>query len=82
MLANTPDRIRTYNLRFRRPMLYPVELRVQGSVLSCFIVGLIVYPITAKEQEVRFHDSICGGPRASVTVLSDRGLGRRGVVVG
>jgi integrase len=28
-VANTPDRIRTCNLRFRRPMLYPVELRVR-----------------------------------------------------
>jgi hypothetical protein len=27
--ANTPDWIRTSNLRFRRPMLYPVELRVR-----------------------------------------------------
>ncbi len=26
--GSTPDRIRTYNLRFRRPMLYPIELRV------------------------------------------------------
>ena len=26
--ANTPQRIRTSNLRFRRPMLYPVELGV------------------------------------------------------
>ena len=25
---STPSRIRTYNLRFRRPMLYPVELWV------------------------------------------------------
>ena len=25
---STPERIRTSNLRFRRPMLYPVELRV------------------------------------------------------
>ena len=24
---STPGRIRTYNLRFRRPMLYPIELR-------------------------------------------------------
>ena len=28
-VANTPDWIRTSNLRFRRPMLYPVELRVR-----------------------------------------------------
>ena len=27
---STPNRIRTYNLRFRRPMLYPVELWVQN----------------------------------------------------
>ena len=29
--ASTPDWIRTSNLRFRRPMLYPVELRVRVS---------------------------------------------------
>src|SRR5687767_4228788 len=27
---NTPSRIRTCNLRFRRPLLYPVELWVHG----------------------------------------------------
>ena len=27
VLTNTPDRIRTCNPRFRRPMLYPIELR-------------------------------------------------------
>jgi hypothetical protein len=29
--VHTPDWIRTSNLRFRRPMLYPVELRVRVS---------------------------------------------------
>jgi hypothetical protein len=28
-IENTPDKARTCNLRFRRPMLYPIELRVQ-----------------------------------------------------
>ena len=28
--GNTPERIRTSNLRFRRPMLYPIELRVRA----------------------------------------------------
>jgi hypothetical protein len=27
---NTPHRVRTCNLRFRRPMLYPIELGVRG----------------------------------------------------
>ena len=27
--GNTPGRARTFNLRFRRPMLYPIELRVR-----------------------------------------------------
>ncbi len=27
--GSTPERIRTSNLRFRRPLLYPVELRVR-----------------------------------------------------
>ncbi len=28
-VGNTPERVRTSNLRFRRPMLYPIELRVR-----------------------------------------------------
>jgi integrase len=32
--GNTPERIRTSNLRFRRPMLYPIELRVQRGGLT------------------------------------------------
>jgi hypothetical protein len=32
-VLNTPDWIRTSNLRFRRPMLYPVELRVRTSIV-------------------------------------------------
>ncbi len=28
-VSNTPERIRTSNLRFRRPMLYPFELQAQ-----------------------------------------------------
>ena len=33
MRSSTPDWIRTSNLRFRRPMLYPVELRVRRLAL-------------------------------------------------
>ena len=29
LLLIAPSRIRTYNLRFRRPMLYPIELWVR-----------------------------------------------------
>ena len=32
---NTPRRARTSNLRFRRPMLYPIELWVRWSVKAC-----------------------------------------------
>ncbi len=32
--ANTPQRARTSNLRFRRPMLYPIELGVRGQADS------------------------------------------------
>ena len=32
---NAPDRSRTYNLRFRRPLLYPIELRALTNLLSC-----------------------------------------------
>jgi hypothetical protein len=38
--ANTPERIRTSNLRFRRPMLYPVELRVRRA--SLFVERMIL----------------------------------------
>jgi hypothetical protein len=39
--GSTPDRIRTCNLRFRRPMLYPVELRVRCDrrQVCCFTVS-------------------------------------------
>jgi hypothetical protein len=32
--ATTPEGIRTPNPRFRRPMLYPIELRVHCSAVS------------------------------------------------
>ena len=38
-IANTPERIRTSNLRFRRPMLYPVELRVR---LSRYVIRRVI----------------------------------------
>jgi hypothetical protein len=38
--ANTPERIRTSNLRFRRPMLYPIELRVRRA--SLFVERMIL----------------------------------------
>ncbi len=31
---NTPGKARTCNLRFRRPMLYPIELRVHGDQID------------------------------------------------
>ena len=34
---SAPGRARTYNLRFRRPTLYPIELRVR----SCTVVGAL-----------------------------------------
>ena len=30
LLYGTPDRIRTYDPRLRRPLLYPAELRAHG----------------------------------------------------
>jgi integrase len=36
----TPERIRTSNLRFRRPMLYPIELRVRRA--SLFVERMIL----------------------------------------
>ena len=47
-VGSTPDRIRTYNLRFRRPMLYPIELRVR---LACGDrAGLILTSGCARRQ--------------------------------
>ena len=35
--VSTPERVRTSNLRFRRPMLYPIELQVHiGGELKKF----------------------------------------------
>jgi hypothetical protein len=36
--GSTPERIRTSNLRFRRPMLYPIELRVLDDFAECEII--------------------------------------------
>ena len=38
-LKSTPGGIRTPNPRFRRPMLYPVELRVRAVLLASEIQG-------------------------------------------
>ena len=38
--CNTPGRIRTSNLRFRRPMLYPIELRAQIAAASYLAISL------------------------------------------
>ena len=40
LIIGAPDRIRTYDLRLRKPTLYPAELRVQtgnttGVILAC-----------------------------------------------
>ena len=43
--AGTRDRIRTYDPRFRRPMLYPTELRVpSSSMTACIPLSLRVAP--------------------------------------
>ncbi len=34
LMSSTPEGIRTPNPRFRRPMLYPVELRARGGTAS------------------------------------------------
>lgn len=39
-LCGTRDRIRTYDPRFRRPMLYPAELRVLLGIHSVCVVAL------------------------------------------
>ncbi len=36
-MSSTPERIRTSNLRFRRPMLYPIELRVRVSTYRRYV---------------------------------------------
>src|SRR5262245_25138155 len=33
--VNAPDRIRTYGLRFRKPLLCPAELRAHEAALGC-----------------------------------------------
>ena len=32
--GSTPDRTRTYNLRIRSPLLYPIELQVHVIIIS------------------------------------------------
>ena len=45
---STPDRARTYNLRFRRPMLYPIELRVRA-------------PLSAADRAIKVKQFCPGG---------------------
>ena len=45
-LAHAPQRIRTSNLRFRRPMLYPVEL----GALAVFSAGRLAVALPASGQ--------------------------------
>ena len=45
----TPDRARTCNLRFRRPMLYPIELRVRALGRG---PRLAVRPIVLEENRI------------------------------
>ena len=37
--ANTPGRIRTYDLRIRNPLLYPAELRAPKFITACNIIS-------------------------------------------
>ena len=41
--TNTPDRIRTCDLRFRKPMLYPTELRAQQSLSGRNVATSLLY---------------------------------------
>ena len=48
---NTPDRSRTCNLRFRRPMLYPVELRVLVRYSLIFLRNPVDSPLVPSYTE-------------------------------
>ena len=39
-LSGTPNRIRTYDLRFRKPLLYPAELWMHFLILGAPKIGL------------------------------------------
>ncbi len=44
-VESTPDWTRTNNLRFRRPMLYPIELRVRE---TCHLSSQVLYPTACR----------------------------------
>ena len=73
-LLSTPEWIRTTNPRFRRPMLYPVELRVQ-SVTSTFhkFGDFIKDSSNFKKNYTLFAMKItCGATIASVFPMSSQ----------
>jgi hypothetical protein len=53
---STPDTVRTCNLRFRRPMLYPIELRVHKCLARC--------DLGHRRGENSSHESIPTAPAA------------------
>lgn len=59
LIESTPRRIRTCNLRFRRPMLYPVELGVRG-FLGSRVVGWTGFLGCIDSRKV---ESLSGGCR-------------------
>ena len=56
-----PGRIRTYDLRFRRPLLYPAELLAHNSISIQF------YRFTVKSKSKR-HKNVTGYPERLVQV--------------
>ena len=47
--SNTPDRIRTCDLWFRKPMLYPTELRAQVVIFKQYML----FPVVTRNTKLQ-----------------------------
>ncbi len=70
-MSSTPEGIRTPNPRFRRPMLYPVELRARG-----VFWGLILAGSGRKRIRARNRLSICQEITFAFVASVPQGCGR------
>ncbi len=67
--GSTPERTRTSNPRFRRPMLYPIELRAQSALSSEFRSCAPTIPYAVLLRRGRTDRRGLGGTRSPATMI-------------
>jgi hypothetical protein len=59
-MRGTREGIRTPDLRYRKPTLYPAELRAHITLTVMYNLGLFAFAEAGIEH---FHSHLCGKPR-------------------